>query len=690
METPDIAKPAIKEQWRELFLVVFAAVILYFPFLGKRDLWTPGEARVTQVAVQMVRSGDWVVPHLGNDLRIAKPPLSYWLVCLTSPFNADNIDEEKSRIPSAVAGVLAALIIALWARETIGGYGGLLAGIAFVSTSACWWQARNSTIEMTLLFSTVAALYCWWRYHKGKSSIWLYLTYLAAALAALDKGPVTPPLILLIIVIYLISSSLNPFRLDIKAHLKGIILFFAVTLPWAVAVTLRVGKNAEGNYITVNEWFYQSAGRFKGFDHIKEIWYFLPKILGDGQPWIFFALIGLLAFFFYRKSNQNPAGLRFFAVWAIVTFIFFSIPASKKSYYILPIYPAFAVLAAWVINGLLSGFFKDSKTERATSAFCEFFGSTLVFTGLTLPFVSDIIFERFQKLAKYSGYVSEIMTAAAFSIIAGFLLCYAGTKKRWRIVPVLCFCSAAVAFNIHSLLLDKLNAHKGDRAFCLEIKDRLNESDVVYTYAMGGQPVYRYYLDRHVQRIINPAYLAYALHNLPEGDRLILGLDERDWLKFNNFYLLFYDAEKVEYSSVCEVVKGLKVRYPKSVEIFVSSSREGKSFAMVQLGPDIPKKNSPQEKWDAWQDKEKIMKSEIYETVKRLKSMGVEPIRMSVFFNEFSHLLESGRLWVEYDSGREKKMKEIKQESTPPETDKKEESSEKQNDDNVKKADIVS
>lgn len=648
-----ILEPSIKETWRELCLVGFIAIVLVFPYLGRRDLWTAGEARVAQVAVQMVRSGDWIVPHLGDDLRIAKPPLAYWLVCLTDPFNSTGINEFKSRIPNAVSAVLAALLIAYWARKTISGYGGIISGVGFVSTSACWWQARNSTIEMTLLFFTVAALFCWWVYNESQKSRWLYLTYFSLALAALDKGPVTPPLVLLIIVVYLLSLKENPFKLDLKAHLKGIALFLAVTLPWAIAITFKVGRNDEGQFVTINEWFYQSAGRFEGFDHIKEFWYFLPKILGDGQPWVFFAIIGLIAFFTLGKTAADKKGLRFFVIWAIVSFVFFSIPASKKSYYILPIYPALVVIAAWVFSNLISRNFSGNKVERACGALCEVVGTLLVLTGLTLPFMSDYLFNKFEKLSKYSDHISQLMIAAALAVFLGIIMAYCATTRRWKIVAMSCFLAVSFSFAIHVSLTDDLNAYKGDREFCEAISDRIKPDDEIYTYAMGGQPVYRYYMDRHVERLINPQYLIYAIRDLKKGHRILLGLDERDWFKFNNYYLLSYETDKVVHSDVEAVILGLKTRYPEDVEIFVSTTKNNKSLVLIQMGLNVPKKRATDQDWEEWKSKRDAMQPEIYETVSRLNSMQVSARKLTVVFNEFSPLLDTGRLWVQYTAGED-------------------------------------
>ncbi|MHC4887229.1 MAG: ArnT family glycosyltransferase, partial [Planctomycetota bacterium] len=303
----------------ELLLVLFISGLVALPWLGKRDLWTSGEARVPQVARQMIqplelnqrvcpegptsRRDRLIVPYIGSELRLQKPPLAYWLVAGAALLTGGDVDEFAARLPSAIAAIALSLILCLWARTLIGGAGGFMAGIAMALTLSCWWQARNSTIEMHHLLFFTAALFCWWRHltapvTKSRGSrLWLAGCYASLGLAILDKGPIAPLLLLLIVLIYHAVHLRNPLKLDWMGHLIGLGVLLLIAVPWVIAVVpatwvksavtvhycpkwleFLFAKGGDGlpqtHYLALAEWIKQFFGRMQGFDHIKPWYYF--------------------------------------------------------------------------------------------------------------------------------------------------------------------------------------------------------------------------------------------------------------------------------------------------------------------------------------------------------------------------------------------------------------------------------
>jgi hypothetical protein len=77
VKTPIVATMSARAQW----VVALIAIVLAFAFLGSRGLWDPDEGRYTNVAANMVASGDWLVPHRNHDVgHWTKPPLTYWAI----------------------------------------------------------------------------------------------------------------------------------------------------------------------------------------------------------------------------------------------------------------------------------------------------------------------------------------------------------------------------------------------------------------------------------------------------------------------------------------------------------------------------------------------------------------------------------------------------------------------------------
>ncbi|GEM_PF-6258570 len=507
--------------WGQVLLAAIVAALVTFPYLGLRDLWTPGEARVAQVARQMRETHTlrgYVVPRIGEDLRVEKPPLSYWLVVLAS-VGQEDVNEWNSRVPSALAAVALAALLARWGTLLVGGWGGLVAGVAVATTSACWWQARNSTIEMTHLFFAILAIFAWWRYARARKAAeagersgpgagWLMLAYAALGLAAIDKGPIALVLLPLFVVVYMLARWRNPFRVRVRHHLAGLGVLLLITVPWVVGMLALTGGDAPGVRAVHEEWMHQFFGRIEAFDHREpDPTYYLVKLLGDGQPWVFFGLIGLTSWSVAavrarRRKASLPGrapGMGFVLGWAAVTLVFFSVLESKKSYYVLPIYPAFALAAAWLLEGLRTARWSATVTERVTRAVCAFSGAALAAAGLALPFLMETLYARFGGMAKYELPSTGVMLVAGAAVLGGWCVAWFATQRRWGALAAATAMAAAVAFGVYTTLVPALNAHKGDEAFCRAVRDELRKSDRVYTYAISGQPIYKYYLDWQVE-----------------------------------------------------------------------------------------------------------------------------------------------------------------------------------------------
>jgi 4-amino-4-deoxy-L-arabinose transferase-like glycosyltransferase len=89
---------------RDLLVLTLLAALLYFPGLGRRDLWNPDEARYAQVAREMRQTGSWALPHLNGQLYTQKPPLLFWSIAGFGILGGE-IDETAARLPSVLAAV---------------------------------------------------------------------------------------------------------------------------------------------------------------------------------------------------------------------------------------------------------------------------------------------------------------------------------------------------------------------------------------------------------------------------------------------------------------------------------------------------------------------------------------------------------------------------------------------------------
>jgi len=169
-------------------------------------------------------------------------------------------------------------------------------------------------------------------YYRKKSVGYLYCFYCMLGLATLTKGFVTLILVGATIVLFLLTEKRLYFIKEIKLA-RGIMIYLAIILPWLVTISI---KEKEFFYFFVID---QHFLRFLTAKHKRtgSLFYFFPVVFGGMFPWSFLIPRSFVKMWQYSE-------VRFFLIWSILVFIFFSISKSKLPPYILPIFPAMSVV----------------------------------------------------------------------------------------------------------------------------------------------------------------------------------------------------------------------------------------------------------------------------------------------------------------------------------------------------------
>ncbi len=144
-----------KSNWLSLLLVTFT---LAFAFQGARGIWEPDEGYYVNCAVNMSKTGDFLIPRLNHEIFLDKPPLVYWGIAMGMRLFGFN--EWGARFFTAMCFSLTALLVAwfgssLWDRRT-----GLLAGLFYATTIIPFAAANVTTPDTPLAFSIALAFYC--------------------------------------------------------------------------------------------------------------------------------------------------------------------------------------------------------------------------------------------------------------------------------------------------------------------------------------------------------------------------------------------------------------------------------------------------------------------------------------------------------------------------------------------------
>ncbi len=333
--------PPVLSRFAWLAVAAFIAVA-WFTALDTRVLQHPDEGRYGELAREMAVTGDWVTPRLDGLKYFEKPPLQYWVTAAF--YRLFETDEWTTRMAPAIGGMM----IIVSAGVTTTALAGPLAGAfaALVASSFVLVVAMSHFASLDAFFTgwMAIALGAFLRAQQPGSARrtrgFMLLTWAMLAMATLTKGPVALVIAGGSLVVYTLATrDTSPWRR--LSLLPGIILFLAITVPWFVLVSRANPEFLRFFFI------HEHVERFLTTEHNRTgaPWYFVPIFGLGAMPWLFvwFGTVWPS----WRDSAPQPSGFhwqRFCLAWAGFVFVFFSLSGSKLPSYILPEFPALAML----------------------------------------------------------------------------------------------------------------------------------------------------------------------------------------------------------------------------------------------------------------------------------------------------------------------------------------------------------
>jgi 4-amino-4-deoxy-L-arabinose transferase-like glycosyltransferase len=311
---------------------VLAAV--WFGTLGVRPLYKADESRYAEIPREMVASGDWITPRLNGFKYFEKPPLQYWATA--AGFELLGLHDWVARLWTALTGLAGVLLVIFTGRKLFGEKAAWCAAAVLAGSPLYVLLGQVNTLDMGLTFFLSAAIFAF------ALGYWL-LFWAACALAVLSKGLIGIVLPLGAIGLYILLK--RDWRLIAKCRpVAGLSVLLLIAAPWFVAVSLRNQEFA--HFFFIQEHFERFTTKMHG--RYQPMWYFLPVLAVGIAPWLL-PLAPALNKGLSRKDGFDAPLL--LALWVLVVFAFFSVSDSKLPSYILPIFPALAVLiGSWLVN----------------------------------------------------------------------------------------------------------------------------------------------------------------------------------------------------------------------------------------------------------------------------------------------------------------------------------------------------
>jgi 4-amino-4-deoxy-L-arabinose transferase-like glycosyltransferase len=473
-------------------------VLLWGMGLATRSITRPDEGRYAEIAREMAVSGDWVTPRLNGIPYFEKPPLQYWATALSIELLGPSA--LAARLWTALMGLLGVWVV--WrAGDRLFGHGsGKWAALVLISSLYYAALGHINSLDMGVsVWMTVSV--CAFLRAQVEDRRWMMLAWAGAAAAVLSKGLMALVLPGGALILYsLWTRDVSPWRrLD---PLRGVLIFLALAAPWFL-----LGGAAHPEFLHFF-FIHEHLERFTSTVHqrVEPFWYFLPILLAGWLPWtslLYASVIRPLRGFHSRVFSPQ----RFLALYALLVVVFFSLSGSKLPSYILPAFPAIA---------LLMGRTLAQRPGLPTSAM----GLALLWSA-ALTFAAAVL--RFPDLAAQWGLQPDIdadmvasyqhfagwMLAASAALLAGVLL-----ALRWRAMALKAFTALAFASLMAVQLLmqgsETLSDVTSSRRIATDYAAEFRAASHIYSVGTYDQTL-DYYLQRTVVLVAFQDELAFGL-----------------------------------------------------------------------------------------------------------------------------------------------------------------------------------
>jgi 4-amino-4-deoxy-L-arabinose transferase-like glycosyltransferase len=487
-----------------LWLLLIVAAFTWFAPLDHNALIRPDEGRYAEIPREMVSTGDWNTPRLNGIKYFEKPALQYWATAAAYELFGEH--NWTARLWSALTGFLGILLVYYAGLRLFGRDAGLLAALALGGSFLYTMLGHINILDMGVSFFmsvTLVALLLAQRdgISARQNQWWMYTCWAGMALSMLSKGLIGVALPGAVLVLYTLIQ--RDWGLWKRLHLGiGTLIFLAIAAPWFITVSI---DNPEFPwFFFVHEHFMRFLTTVHGRVHP---WYtFFPVVALGILPW----LVPMLDSLWRSWKTDTPtrgqfAPRRLLLIWIVFIFLFFSKSDSKLVPYILPIFPALALLIG--------------------DRFTRISGKTLFWQLLImLPIALAVI--GFAPLsvkaasasvpaALYQNMVPWVQAAGAVWLVGTLLALWFARREQVR--------AAVIALGLAGLLFsqvlfrgyDEISPASSAYQIAQQIKPYLKPGVPIYSVGMYEQTL--------------PPYINRTVTLVAHTDEMAFGLEQEPW-----------------------------------------------------------------------------------------------------------------------------------------------------------------
>ena len=337
-----------------LTLVLISSLLIFWD-LNRNTFIDWDEAIYAKVAKNIVVSKNWLTLQwsIGTPW-FEKPPLYMWFSAFFMFFLG--INELSARLPSALLGFSTVLMVYLFGKKFLHSrWVGFVAGIILLTTADFLYYARLSMLDVSVSFFIFATLYFSYAYFEKKKKKDALLAGVFCGLGVMTKAIVglLPLGVIGFYGLYLLWQKKITLREIVDFSLFFVFSFLVIILPWHLYMYAKYGKEFTKTYIfehIINRGLTDQQGKTQPF-----YWYII-RLKVSMRYW-FLLLIPSFFYSFYQALKNNKKYV-FLLTYALFVFLFFSISHSKLVWYVIPVYPALALICALSLKDFILYFSK--------------------------------------------------------------------------------------------------------------------------------------------------------------------------------------------------------------------------------------------------------------------------------------------------------------------------------------------
>lgn len=376
-----------------LIFLICSALILYN--FGNHNFIPYDEAIYAKVAKNMYESGDFLSLYWRNMSTnwFEKPPVFFWLVALS--YHIFGVSEFAAKIVSGLFAILSLILVYKFGKNLKDSTTGYFAMLVLTLNTSYLYYSRMAMLDVTLTFFILLGVYY---FHKGflteKRRYYIY-SGIGLGVAVMTKSlvGVLPLIGFGIFSLFLIFSKLSTLKHRLFNLVIVLVTMLLVSAPWHIYMYVTYGQDFLKTYFG-----YHLFERFASEIEDKgEVWYWYYVVIRNTMRIWFVTLILGLGYIFYKfykdKFSKQNINYLLVLITSLVIFSAFSASSSKLKWYIIPIYPFFALIVGFLISEIKSLIERKTKSlflGFVLQLFIVVFGLGYFYTVRDQVYTSDL------------------------------------------------------------------------------------------------------------------------------------------------------------------------------------------------------------------------------------------------------------------------------------------------------------